>query len=1054
MLTRIPVPRAALLAALAAIGALVAGSASAVTNPRLTWSTISTEHFDVHFHEGEEWTGQEVAKIAEEMYGPITRLYGYEPKRCHFVILDTEDYANGAAYYYDNKIEIWATNLEFNFRGTTEWLRNVVTHEFTHIVSIQSAMKMPLRIPAIYLQAVGFESEKRPDVINGYPDMIVSYPITGTVVPAWWAEGVAQYQAPGMQNDCWDTHRDMILRAAVVDDRMLPYDAMGFLGHRSIGNEQAYDHGYGLVRYIASAYGPASLDTISTRMGKWYRLTIDGALKDVTGKKGNQLYADWKGTLRERYDRMLVPVYANPREGTTLSDAGFMTILPSFSPDGRKVAFLSNDGSDFATTGLHLIDRDGKHSRRIKSGVSSRAVFSPDGKRLLYGKHTRVDKYGAMVSDLYVYDLATKKETRLTRHARAADPQWSPDGRTVVCVLNRDGTHRLATVSATGGEPRVIFGGEPGDQFYVPQFSSDGKRVLFGVFTTGTRDIASIAADGSDFRYELRTGNDERDARWTPDGQGIVFASDRTGIFDIYRLDLATRESTQLTNVVGGAFMPDLAADGSLVYAQYASTGYRVAELAAGAEAVGRLAEDVYAARVEEFDECRESKGGGRELKMIGGGASSGSIGLSTASLTTDSLSTGASSTPSVTAPAFAAPGAQPYKWDYTGFQFYPRVVIWDGTPRVGMFAASNEILDRQSLFFGGSYGVDGEFDAIVDFELRRLFPVLFMEYYRVRQKYDDQFPIEDLDRYYYIQYRYDVWSADLGVRFEFEDPYSLTRRNNVSVWWNHSEYSIHLDPEYTPLNDPGGTRSPDQQVSWKYFVGNDAHLRWNYKSIERSVDSDINPRGGRQIDAEVMYASDDLFVSGEFDYGVNPKFTRYNFGQYTVDWREFVALPWWRHTLQLRLMGSVIDNGVDDFFWVYMGGMDRLRAYTYYAIGGRKGALASATYRFPIWRRINRQASWITLKDIYGGVFYEVASAWNTGNLPSDDPALTRDYYSSAGGELRLNMGAFYSYPTAVNFSAAYALDEAKYVNPIFSVPVVNYNPQWRYYLMVGFTF
>src|SRR5262245_14987892 len=78
-----------------------AGRAFATVNPGLDWKTISTEHFDVHFHTGEEWTGNEAARIAEEIYGPITGLYGYEPKRVHLVILDVEDYANGAAYYYD-----------------------------------------------------------------------------------------------------------------------------------------------------------------------------------------------------------------------------------------------------------------------------------------------------------------------------------------------------------------------------------------------------------------------------------------------------------------------------------------------------------------------------------------------------------------------------------------------------------------------------------------------------------------------------------------------------------------------------------------------------------------------------------------------------------------------------------------------------------------------------------------------------------------------------------------------------------------------------------------
>jgi hypothetical protein len=57
-------------------------------------------------------------------------------------------------------------------------------------------------------------------------------------------------------------------------------------------------------------------------------------------------------------------------------------------------------------------------------------------------------------------------------------------------------------------------------------------------------------------------------------------------------------------------------------------------------------------------------------------------------------------------------------------------------------------------------------------------------------------------------------------------------------------------------------------------------------------------------------------------------------------------------------------------------------------------------------------------------------------------------------GGELRFNLGSFYNYPTAVNFTAAYALDGAVYRNPVFNVPDVVYDPQWRYYLVMGFTF
>src|ERR1700674_2078644 len=78
-------------------------------NPQLDWFTIETAHFYIHYHNGAERTANAVAKIAEEIYGPITKLYNYVPKdKTSFIINDESDYSNGATDYYGNRIEIQA----------------------------------------------------------------------------------------------------------------------------------------------------------------------------------------------------------------------------------------------------------------------------------------------------------------------------------------------------------------------------------------------------------------------------------------------------------------------------------------------------------------------------------------------------------------------------------------------------------------------------------------------------------------------------------------------------------------------------------------------------------------------------------------------------------------------------------------------------------------------------------------------------------------------------------------------------------------------------------
>ena len=55
-------------------------------------------------------------------------------------------------------------------------------------------MPYPRNIPGFYFQILSYEEEKREDVLYGYPNQIASYPIPGTSVPPWFAEGTAHDQ--------------------------------------------------------------------------------------------------------------------------------------------------------------------------------------------------------------------------------------------------------------------------------------------------------------------------------------------------------------------------------------------------------------------------------------------------------------------------------------------------------------------------------------------------------------------------------------------------------------------------------------------------------------------------------------------------------------------------------------------------------------------------------------------------------------------------------------------------------------------------------------------
>ena len=117
-------------------------------HPELNWHSFETGHFKIHFHDETEMTAREAATVAEVIYPHITSFYEFEPKdKTHIILIDPDDYSNGAAYYYDNKIIIWALPLDFDLRGSHRWLNNVITHEFIHIIQIGASMKYSRRYP-------------------------------------------------------------------------------------------------------------------------------------------------------------------------------------------------------------------------------------------------------------------------------------------------------------------------------------------------------------------------------------------------------------------------------------------------------------------------------------------------------------------------------------------------------------------------------------------------------------------------------------------------------------------------------------------------------------------------------------------------------------------------------------------------------------------------------------------------------------------------------------------------------------------------------------------
>ncbi|MEZ4700905.1 MAG: hypothetical protein R2834_11285, partial [Rhodothermales bacterium] len=542
--------------------------------PDLHWYTIDTEHFHIIYHQdddgkGSSRTAQVVARIAEEIYGPITGLYQHEPDtRVAIILKDFEDYSNGAAYFFDNKIEIWAPSLDTPLRGDHNWLRNVISHEFTHIIQVQTAMKMSRRVPFLYFQLLGYENVRRPDVLYGYPNVIVTYPIAGISNPAWLAEGTAQYQRAWLGYDDWDSHRDMLLRTRVLANEQLSLaDMGGFYSHSSLLRETVYNQGYAFTRYLAGMYGEDVLRRISVALGEWRNWNVDRAIAEAVGKPASVVYDEWVASLKASYEQETARIFANKVEGRIVEPDGFANFYPRFSPDGNRLAYTSNRGEDFSSTSLYIRDlATGKLARyeidmgddapdlvhtcmmghRLVRSVDRAIDWRPDGKTIVYARR-RDSPEGHLVADLYELDLDTRKKTRLTEGQRATSPAYSPAGRQIAFVQQGDGTTNLALFDVESEVVRPITAFDDGTQVSDPAWDPTGSWIYYGRQIGHGRDLYRIRPDGRDDQPVLATPDDERSPAFDADGR-LYFSSDRTGIFNIYRMtDDGAPE--QLTNV-------------------------------------------------------------------------------------------------------------------------------------------------------------------------------------------------------------------------------------------------------------------------------------------------------------------------------------------------------------------------------------------------------------------------------------------------------------------------------------------------------------------------
>ena len=463
-------------------------------------------------------------------------------------------------------------------------------------------------------------------------------------------------------------------------------------------------------------------------------------------------------------------------EGKPFRKGGYYNLFPSWSPDGTRLAYVSNRGMDYGIRICWIADLskdgwqwDGKdkaeekqhkyldeqikdmndsdkiaelklsnaHSFDVASavGIQTQPIWL-DNWNILYNRSMESDKYGSHWWDIYRYginheDPRKGKNTRITHNLRGTFPDLSPDGGSLVFVKNNAGQNNLMIMNRDNNEISPVTSFTNGTKLYKPMWSprretascSPSTRMPTSILHSST--VTARYSVTAPFHYLVTSDGQDRDAVWNADGSEIVFSSDVTGIANLYRMSINDNEVYQLTNVLGGAYYPAVSpADTTIAFSYYGPDGYEI-----------RLLPKREGNRVADSSLFHKPK-------------------------------TPAPDTPEEYMQIVEK--SERYTMETLDFSFMPIVRNDRNNIKLGSYVIKSEVVDQGNFFFGGAISpTNRDTDIFAMFEYKRFIPTFFVEMYRQTRSVDKN--ENYMEEYGTITRRrvFDLNEVDFGLRYQ-----------------------------------------------------------------------------------------------------------------------------------------------------------------------------------------------------------------------------------------------------------------------------------------------
>ncbi len=537
--------------------------AAQVRDLDLTWRTLRTTHFEVHYHEPLGMLARRLASTAERTRRRLVPVFGEvaSGERIQVVLTDGADVANGSATVVPRaEVRVLASAPEdLSFLETYEdWMEMLLAHEQSHVAHLSRVGGLPALVNALFGR----------------------WWAPNAAAPRWLVEGLATWQETEQtgRGRLRSPLVSMVLRADALDGRQPTLAELSGEPDRWPRGHLAYLYGGHFVAFVARRCGEGFWRRYAEMAGRQVvPYALNRYARRLCGSTFRALYEAFLATLRRRARALLARRRRRGlREGRRLTFHGETSRHPRFVASDR-IGYVVSDGRSNPALRLVRWPSGEPIGDVVRTDAGGSFAPSASGGWLLSRLEPLRDVYA--LYDLVRFDPDRGAVRRLTWGLRAREPDVSPDGRFVAFVVESAGTRHLALAASRDveGTVRLVLRSERFGQVYCPRFDPSGQRIAFSWRRPGRdRDVAWIDRRGGSIH--LVTNDSARDGCpvWSPDGRYLVFSSDREeGVADLYAWPVGSNWLLRVTRVRTGAFHPEPSPDGrSLVYVGYTSRGY------------------------------------------------------------------------------------------------------------------------------------------------------------------------------------------------------------------------------------------------------------------------------------------------------------------------------------------------------------------------------------------------------------------------------------------------------------------------------------------------